>query len=46
MLFDLQSPGRRTAVKVIYTALAVVMRGGLVLFGVGGNPSGGLLDAF
>ncbi len=46
MLFDLQSPGRRSAVKVIFTVLAVIMGGGLVLFGVGGNTSGGLLDAF
>jgi hypothetical protein len=46
MLFDLQSPGRRGAVKVIFTVLALIMGGGLVLFGVGGNTSGGLLDAF
>jgi hypothetical protein len=46
MLFDLQSPGRRTGVKVIFTLLAVLMGGGLVLFGIGGNTSGGLFDAF
>lgn len=45
MLFDLR--GRRQhAVKVIYLALALLMGGGLVLFGVGGSVSGGLLDAF
>jgi hypothetical protein len=46
MLFDLQSPGRRGAVKVIFTCLAILMGGGLVLFGIGGNTSGGLFDAF
>lgn len=46
MLFDLRSSGRRTTIKVIYTALAVLMAGGLVLFGIGGSVSGGLLDAF
>lgn len=45
MLFDLR--GRRQhAVKIIYLALALLMGGGLVLFGVGGSVSGGLLDAF
>jgi hypothetical protein len=45
MLFDLR--GRRQhAVKVIYLALALLMGGGLVFFGVGGSVSGGLLDAF
>ena len=33
-------------VKVIYLSLAVLMGGGLVLFGIGGDVSGGLLDAF
>jgi hypothetical protein len=47
MLFDLRSRGRRRAVQVIYAGLAVLMFGGLVLFGVGaGNGFGGLLDAF
>lgn len=45
MLFDLQGK-RKNAVKVIYAGLAVLMGGGLVLFGVGGATSGGLLDAF
>jgi tetratricopeptide (TPR) repeat protein len=47
MLFDLQSRGRRTAVKIVYLALAVLIGGGLVLFGVGtGTGGGGLLDIF
>jgi hypothetical protein len=46
MLFDLRGPGRRRTVQVIYLSLALLMGGGLVLFGVGGNISGGLFDAF
>ena len=46
MLFDLRGRGRRRVVKFIYLGLAVLMGGGLVLFGVGGATSGGLLDAF
>src|SRR4051812_6998969 len=46
MLFDLRGRGRRRAVQVIYLGLAILMGGGLVLFGVGGATSGGLLDAF
>lgn len=45
MLFDLQGK-RRRVVQVTYLGLAVLMGGGLVFFGVGGNVSGGLLDAF
>jgi hypothetical protein len=45
MLFDLRGSGRRNTVRVIYLALAVLMGGGLVLFGVGGSVGGGLLDA-
>jgi hypothetical protein len=45
MLFDLRGRGRRRAVKVIYLSLAILMGGGLVLFGIGGNTSGGLFDA-
>ena len=45
MLFDLRGRGRRRTVQGIYLGLAVLMGGGLVLFGVGGNVSGGLLDA-
>ena len=46
MLFDLRGRGRRRTVQVIYLGLAVLMGGGLVFFGIGGNTSGGLLDAF
>lgn len=47
MLFDLQSRGRRTAVKIVYLSLAILIGGGLVLFGVGtGTGGGGLLDVF
>lgn len=45
MLFDLRGR-RRRAVQVTYLFLAVLMGGGLVLFGIGGSVSGGLLDAF
>jgi hypothetical protein len=46
MLFDLRGGGRRRVVQGIYLTLAVLMGGGLILFGIGGNTSGGLLDAF
>jgi hypothetical protein len=46
MLFDLRGRGRRRAIQVIYATLALLMGGGLVLFGIGGNTSGGLFDAF
>ncbi len=47
MLFDLQSRGRRTAVKIIYLFLAVLMGGGLLLFGIGtGTGAGGFFDIF
>ena len=45
MLFDLRGRGRRRTVQAIYLLLAVLMGGGLVLFGIGGNTSGGLVDA-
>src|SRR5689334_2006484 len=45
MLFDLRGRGRRRAVRIIYLGLALLMGGGLVLFGIGGATSGGLLDA-
>jgi hypothetical protein len=44
MLFDLRSRGRRRAVKVIYSGLALVMVSGLLLVGVGTGGSGGLLQ--
>jgi hypothetical protein len=46
MLFDLRSPHRRRVIKVVYVFLAVLIGGGLILFGVGtGSNSGGLLNA-
>ncbi|MGH2945539.1 MAG: hypothetical protein ACRDPC_04650 [Solirubrobacteraceae bacterium] len=45
MLFDLRGAGRRTTIKVVYLTLALLMGGGLVLFGIGGDVSGGLVDA-
>lgn len=44
MLFDLQGR-RRNFIRVIYAGLALLMGGGLVLLGIGGDASGGLLDA-
>jgi hypothetical protein len=44
MLFDLQGK-RRRLVQVTYVVLALLMGGGLVLFGIGGDASGGLFDA-
>jgi len=41
MLFDLRGRGRRRAVRVIYTGLAVLMGVGLVGFGIGGGFGGG-----
>jgi hypothetical protein len=48
VLFDLRSSGRRRTIKVIYLTLALLMGGGLILFGIGGGTSlnGGLFDAF
>jgi tetratricopeptide (TPR) repeat protein len=45
MLFDLKGR-RKRLVQVTYVILAVLFGAGLVLFGVGGSVSGGLLDAF
>jgi hypothetical protein len=45
MLFDLQGK-RRRVVQATYLTLAVLMGGGLVLFGIGGDVQGGLFDAF
>ena len=45
MLFDLRGSGRRATIKVVYLFLAVLLGGGLVLFGIGGDVSGGLVDA-
>jgi hypothetical protein len=47
MLFDLRSRGRRRTVQAVYLGLAILIGGGLVLFGVGaGNGIGGILNAF
>lgn len=47
MLFDIRSRGRRRTVQAVYLGLAILLGGGLVLFGVGaGNGLGGLLNAF
>jgi len=45
MLFDLQGK-RRRVVQATYLTLAVLMGGGLVLFGVGSDVSGGVFDIF
>jgi hypothetical protein len=44
MLFDLRGRGRRRTVRVIYTGLALLMGGGLVLFGVGSFGGTGILN--
>jgi tetratricopeptide (TPR) repeat protein len=44
MLFDLRSPGRRNLIRVVYAILAVLLGGGLVLFGIGGEGGGFLSD--
>lgn len=47
MLFDLQSRGRKNVVRVIYLWLAILLGGGLVLFGIGtGIEGGGIVDIF
>ena len=46
MLFDLRGRGRRRTVQVIYVCLALLLGGGLVFFGIGGDVQGGLFDAF
>jgi len=46
MLFDLRGRGRRRTVQVIYLGLAILIGGGLVLFGIGGATTGGVADIF
>lgn len=46
MLFDIRGGGRRRTIQAIYLTLAILMGAGLVLFGIGGSVSGGLVDAF
>jgi hypothetical protein len=45
MLFDLRSRGRRRTIKVVYVTLALLMGVGLVGFGIGGDVTGGIVDA-
>jgi len=45
VLFDLKGR-RRRVIQGTYLFLAILMGGGLVLFGIGGDVSGGLFDAF
>jgi len=46
MLFDLRGRGRRRAVRLIYTGLALLMGVGLIGFGIGGGfGGGGILNA-
>jgi hypothetical protein len=45
VLFDLQGK-RRRVIQATYLALAILMGGGLVLFGVGSDVQGGLADIF
>ena len=45
MLFDLKGK-RRRVVQGVYLGLAILMGGGLVLFGIGSDVSGGLGDLF
>lgn len=46
MLFDLRGRGRRRTVQAVYLGLAILIGGGLVLFGVGtGSGGGGLLNS-
>lgn len=45
MLFDLRGRGRRRTVQAVYLGLAILIGGGLILFGVGtGSGGGGLLN--
>jgi len=44
MLFDLRGGRRRRTVQAVYLTLALLMGGGLVLFGIGGEVQGGLVD--
>jgi len=46
VLFDLRSPRRRVAIKFIYGTLALLMGGGLILFGIGSDATGGLSEIF
>ena len=46
MLFDLTSPGRKTAVRIIFGFLAVIFAVGFIGFGIGGElGGGGIIDS-
>ena len=45
MLFDTSSPGRKRGVQIIFASLAILMGGGLVLFGIGSSSGDGGLTA-
>src|SRR3954465_9146861 len=45
MLFDLRGSAPPTTPQGGYVTLAILVGGGLVLFGIGGSVSGGLIDA-
>ena len=46
MIFDLTSPGRKTAVRIIFGFLAVIFAVGFVGFGIGGEiGGGGIIDS-
>lgn len=44
MLFDIRGR-RKRVIQIIYVGLALLMGGGLILFGIGGGTNGGLFDA-
>ncbi|MDP2710900.1 MAG: hypothetical protein Q8O56_06745 [Solirubrobacteraceae bacterium] len=44
MLFDLRARGRRRTIQTIYLGLAILMGGGLVLFGIGSDQGSGIVD--
>jgi tetratricopeptide (TPR) repeat protein len=46
VLFDLQSPGRRRIIKVVYAILAALLAVGLVGFGIGSDATGGISEIF
>jgi tetratricopeptide (TPR) repeat protein len=46
VLFDLQSPGRRRIIKVVYAMLAILLAVGLVGFGIGSDATGGISEIF
>ncbi len=45
MLFDLSSPRRKTAVRIIFGGLAALFAISFVGFGIGSDASGGIFDA-